>query len=183
MWRLMVVTFLFLALAFYQLSGGADFKPASASKQAQTKTPDAAMPAAPNVDAKTLLFTEAANSEAPTPLPADDGATRTVLTGEVARTTTLILTRAAARRLTPAPEAAVVPAVSTRGTAPDLRSVKGDRVNMRGGPGTQHQIVARLSKGDQVEVLESDGFGWLRLVDSAGNEGWIADFLITAPGT
>ncbi len=63
----------------------------------------------------------------------------------------------------------------------DLRSVTGNRVNVRGGPGTDFGVVFRLVQGDSVEVLEDTGNGWVRMrsVDT-GEEGWMADWLLTA---
>ncbi|HKK97130.1 MAG TPA: SH3 domain-containing protein, partial [Marivita sp.] len=63
----------------------------------------------------------------------------------------------------------------------DLRFVDGDRVNMRGGPGTDYEVVGKLLRDDMVEVLEDSGNGWLHLRDTAsGQEGWMADWLVTA---
>lgn len=63
----------------------------------------------------------------------------------------------------------------------DLRTVKGNRVNMRGGPGTNHSVVGKLVRGDEVEILEDLGNGWVRLrAIESGEEGWMADFLLTS---
>lgn len=63
--------------------------------------------------------------------------------------------------------------------ARDLREVAGLRVNMRDGPGTIYPVIARLQIGDKVEVLSESGTGWLRLrtVDSR-QIGWVAASLI-----
>jgi uncharacterized protein YgiM (DUF1202 family) len=53
-------------------------------------------------------------------------------------------------------------------------------VNVRGGPGTDFGIVTRLVRGDEVEILEDNGDGWVRLrLLGGGTEGWMADFLLT----
>ncbi len=44
MWRFMAVTFAFLGLAFYQLSGGSDYQPTSNSIQAHAETENAQAP-------------------------------------------------------------------------------------------------------------------------------------------
>lgn len=64
--------------------------------------------------------------------------------------------------------------------AQDIRSVSGTRVNVRGGPGTEYAVVASLIQGDQVEVIDDTGEGWvlLRLPDGE-SVGWVADFLLT----
>jgi len=80
-----------------------------------------------------------------------------------------------------APIAASAPAETTTMEQLDLRTVSGSRVNVRGGPGTNFQVVGGLVEGDRVEVLEDDGSGWVRMraVDSS-EEGWMADFLLEA---
>ena len=63
----------------------------------------------------------------------------------------------------------------------DLRTVTGNRVNMRNGPGTKYSIVARLTRGQEVEVLSNPGNGWLKLRVVENNRiGWMAEFLVTA---
>ena len=83
---------------------------------------------------------------------------------------------AAAATSTPEPDAEeVLPAGA------DLRQVKASRVNMRGGPGTGFDVVGKLTRGEEVEVLTDNGDGWvkLRVVDT-GRVGWMADFLLIA---
>ena len=62
----------------------------------------------------------------------------------------------------------------------DIRAITGTSVNMRAGPGTGYDVVTRLGPETQVEVLQDDGAGWVKLrpVDG-GPEGWIAEFLLT----
>lgn len=61
----------------------------------------------------------------------------------------------------------------------DIRTVSGNRVNVRGGPGTNFDVVGRLVRGDAVEIIEDNGNGWvlMRAVDT-GAQGWLADFLL-----
>lgn len=62
----------------------------------------------------------------------------------------------------------------------DVRSVTGNRVNVRGGPGTTFGVVNKLVRGDQVEVLEDPGNGWVMLRPvNGGPVGWMADFLLS----
>ena len=73
-------------------------------------------------------------------------------------------------------------AIATR-EAGDLRYVTGNVVNMRGGPGTGYARITSLRKGAQVAVLDSTADGWLKLrVAETGQEGWMADWLVSAPG-
>ncbi|WP_282062585.1 SH3 domain-containing protein [Roseobacter litoralis] len=61
-----------------------------------------------------------------------------------------------------------------------LRSVKGSRVNMRSGPGTQYDVVAQLTQSAEVEVLTDTGNGWVELRPlDGGPTGWVAEFLLT----
>lgn len=61
-----------------------------------------------------------------------------------------------------------------------LRSVKGTRVNMRSGPGTQYDVVAQLTQSAEVEVLTDTGNGWVELRPlDGGPTGWVAEFLLT----
>ena len=65
--------------------------------------------------------------------------------------------------------------------AADLRRVTGKAVNMRQGPGTSYEKVGQVLRGARIEVLEASGDGWLRVqVMATGQEGWIADWLVTA---
>lgn len=58
-----------------------------------------------------------------------------------------------------------------------INTTEGDRLNMRSGPGTSFEIVARLDNGTLVSLLEgpraSDGFIWWRVRLTDGTEGWV----------
>lgn len=85
----------------------------------------------------------------------------------------------------PAPTAAPAAAPTEAVRAPvassaDIREVVATRVNMRAGPGTSHDILGRLSRGQSVEVLGNNGQGWLRLRTLPEDRvGWIAERLIS----
>lgn len=75
-----------------------------------------------------------------------------------------------------------IPAAVTEAAQPeaDLRRVTGDRVNLRAGPGTLHQILGTLDQGTRVEVIGADD-GWLHLrLPENGQTGWMADWLVSA---
>ncbi len=62
----------------------------------------------------------------------------------------------------------------------DLRTVTGNRVNVRGGPGTDFGVVFKLAEGASVEVMEDNGDGWVRMRSvETGEEGWMADWLLS----
>jgi len=62
-------------------------------------------------------------------------------------------------------------------TAADLREVTGDTVNLRDGPGTNFNVVDRLSRGTVISVLDTGPDGWV-YVEINGLTGWMSsDFL------
>ncbi|MEL6610444.1 MAG: SH3 domain-containing protein, partial [Pseudomonadota bacterium] len=72
----------------------------------------------------------------------------------------------------PLPEIAAAPPA-------DIRAVTGTRVNMRNGPGTNFEVLTQLVQGDQAEVLQSPGNGWVKIrVSATGVEGWMAERLM-----
>ncbi|MEM9349690.1 MAG: SH3 domain-containing protein [Pseudomonadota bacterium] len=169
--RFMVVTFLLLGWGFFELSGGTDFEP-------------------PELEAKPLnaLLEEVADEERSLVARAKAAPATTVILGEpeapaAAEPITLasfgdtqsslvtLLSDAAVSRQ-PTPEEVVVAPV-------DLRSVSGSRVNMRNGPGTQYQVLAQLVRGDEAEVLQDPGAGWVKIrVAKTGRVGWMAASLL-----
>lgn len=60
------------------------------------------------------------------------------------------------------------------GTAPaaEMMSVKGDKVNMRSGPGIQHEVKWEYGSGFPVEVVKRQG-EWLQVKDFEEETGWI----------
>ncbi|MCI5111689.1 MAG: SH3 domain-containing protein [Marivita sp.] len=177
--KYILIAFAVMGFGFYELSGGADFEPGTQSL---------------------VIFAEPRPSEpAPKPRPefvarADTGSAsltdiapvRAVIEPVVAAAPASLdsdPTPDAATAATAATEAATVsePEPGLPDILPDLRFVDGDRVNLRGGPGTDYAVVGKLYRNDMVEILADEGNGWLHLRDTAtGDEGWIADWLVTA---
>ncbi|MGJ8604501.1 MAG: SH3 domain-containing protein [Marivita sp.] len=169
--KYVVISFVVMGVMFYELSGGSDFEPGSnsivvfADPKLVVTSPEAA-PATVARDATNAAdLTEIA--------PA-----RALIEPDVQTPAVDLISKEV--------EAAVVVAASLTENVPadaqpDLRFVDGDRVNMRGGPGTGYAVVGRLVRNDMVEIIMDEGNGWLHLRDTAtGDEGWIADFLVTA---
>ena len=53
--------------------------------------------------------------------------------------------------------------------------VTSETLNMRSGPDTQFEAVARLSRGDALTVVgQSDGCNWLKVLTAQGVLGWVA---------
>ncbi|MDW3224609.1 MAG: SH3 domain-containing protein [Paracoccaceae bacterium] len=210
--NLILVSFGFLALAFYELSGGADFDPVAArnaavlarmdpdetSRTIDTASAEVAEPEAieerPSVTRMALnltSFEDVANARQNTPSqpilakPAERPIEIVPLASpKVIDATTVTFDS------TP-DENGVLPSIIFSGsrsqassenvtTRRDIRFVAGAIVNMRGGPGTGFDVVTKLNRDTEVEVLQDDGSGWIRLRPvSGGPEGWIADYLLT----
>ncbi|WP_305971663.1 MULTISPECIES: SH3 domain-containing protein [unclassified Mameliella] len=65
----------------------------------------------------------------------------------------------------------------------DLRIVTGTRVNLRDGPATSYDVITQLFEGDEVEVLDDTGDGWVRLRVLSGLDeatGWMSDDFLEA---
>jgi hypothetical protein len=80
------------------------------------------------------------------------------------------------------PVIAPAPAAEPEIEAPqrDFRFVAGNRVNLRRGPGTAHQVVETLPFGTTAEVIVTNDQGWaqIRLTES-GKTGWMATRLLS----
>ena len=57
--------------------------------------------------------------------------------------------------------------------AQSMVSVKGNTLNMRSGPGTQHEVLWELKKGYPMKVVRRQG-QWLQITDFEGDSGWVA---------
>src|SRR5690606_36607669 len=56
-------------------------------------------------------------------------------------------------------------------------------MNVRGGPGTDHPIVAALSTGSSARILGKDGSGeWWQIALDSGGDGWIYAPLVETVG-
>ena len=161
MTRFIVVTFLFLALAFYEMSGGAGFVPeqriaAAEPVETVTRADTVELASLSQVQEPAITDTLTIPLIAP-PVTAQDEAVIEAVVAEVA-------------------QAPVV--------AQDLRQVIAERVNLREGPGTDYAVMDRLVQGTQTEVLETDAAGWAHVrVLSSGLSGWVsAEFLGASNG-
>lgn len=174
MFRFMAVCFLFLGWAFWELSGGADFEPS-----VRASAPEAIEEAPLDVE-ETVVARNATQATEPV-LPQPTSGTTANTAAQVTLAAASAVEQAAADVVSETTQQAAAPAVAQPEVTPDLRTISGNRVNMRRGPGTEHGVVSKLSEGTEVEVLSEPGNGWLelRVVDS-GTVGWIADWLVTA---
>ncbi|SMC12477.1 SH3 domain-containing protein [Roseovarius aestuarii] len=194
MWRFMLVSFAFLGWSFYVLSGGADYEPRLQSIQARTKLDDTRPLARPgSIQVAELAEAPVSEGDAARALPLVDDLDVTKK-GGVAITLASVSAdeivepefeadAAKTEDLTQAPEIVDTPEIPADQLAPlaDTRRVTGFIVNLRDGPSTFYLAIGSLSEGTAVEVLENPGEDWLRIrVSDTGQEGWIADWLVTA---
>ncbi|MBL4813538.1 MAG: SH3 domain-containing protein [Rhodobacteraceae bacterium] len=174
------VSFAFLGVAFYQLSGGADFVPelrqnpdladASTADLLEQSAPElvarAAPPAAETLAPQTLASASLANTITAPHAPQEQAILASLATPfeETVQEAEVELASLAIP-LTP---------------AADLREVAGNRVNMRTGPSTDYAVIETLVRGTLLQVLETDANGWAHIrMEQSGVEGWMAERLLS----
>ena len=199
--------------AFYEMSGGEDFEPASIRMAHLMPVAEQDTPEASTTREEKTIAAEVEAAVVDTNPPQNEDVTRVSLN-------LASLEDVLSEKVTPTPEPedvtstaslapsdedfgvprnvgsltesgdtpAIIPSLiapstqsdqNTLSSLDDIRTVSGNRVNVRGGPSTDFEIVTRLVRGDAVEILEDNGNGWVRMrpVDG-GTEGWMADFLL-----
>lgn len=177
MWRFILLSFVFLAWAFFEMSGGADYRASANSIQARALL-DNQRPRARPLRTGAI---ELAQGTSPQAREAHrEVSLRAALGHALAADATVTLAAADA----PSP----LPQIPLHGEAAppepgvpilDLRLVAGGGVNLRTGPGTQFGRLVQLQRGAQVEVLHDSGTGWVKLrVVESGRIGWMAERLL-----
>ncbi len=189
--RFVVISFLILGWAFYELSGGADFKPGRviATRAVIVPTPAKIVTVThtPEVTRVSPAPTRAPRSPATTPASTDSQTDPAIAGATPPPVSLASLERGAALFATPldgsdpSPITIAAPIPAPEPPAPDIRAVSGRRVNMREGPGTRFAVLASLSRGAKVEILDDPGSGWVKLRPlEGGPTGWMASSLIGA---
>jgi hypothetical protein len=145
---------LVLFALFYNMSGGATFAPAAADQITQVE------PAEPQ-----FTFTEFyVPFDKPIIIPAP--APVKVARAEPQHDTNVIQ---AAFAINSAPTAAA-----------DIRTIAGNRVNVRSGPGTNHAVMDTVSRGTEVALLQQNDSGWAQIRLIAANQtAWVAARLLS----
>ncbi|NNK16990.1 MAG: SH3 domain-containing protein [Sulfitobacter sp.] len=207
--KFIFLSFGFLAFAFYEMSGGAEFDP-EAIKMARIDALEAQEPVVAETEVKSapVIVAKAPKVFVDTDPPKTNAVTRVALNltsiddlpqanaprasevNESVQPVTVAVPRNVGTVISSADTPAIIPSliapsdgITTTSAVvtsyEDIRTVSGNRVNVRGGPGTDFGVVARLVRGDEVKVLEDNGDGWVRFetVDG-GTGGWMADFLL-----
>ncbi|MFA8386556.1 MAG: SH3 domain-containing protein [Pelagibaca sp.] len=174
--KYILIAFAVMAMAFYELSGGADFEPGDTSLVvfADPKPSVVAPQPRPEIVARSDNGGSVLTDIAPARAVIEPVVTDAAVTVTPAALETEMVVDAPGQAAAPAEE---VLTIAQR----DLRFVDGDRVNLRGGPGTDYAVVGRLVRNDMVEILQDEGNGWLHLrATETGDEGWMAERLVTA---
>lgn len=201
--RFIFLSFGFLGWTFYEMSGGSEFdaeeirtarlaaiEPAIviAQKEIVTEPTAVVLAAAPKV----FVDTDPPQDNDVTRVSlnlttlgdvadqADDNATNSLVPQNVSVVTSSADTPAIIPSLISANNGASVAVSIPTSAAADIRTVSGNRVNVRRGPGTDFGIVSRLVRGDAVKIIQDDGNGWVRFEPlDGGTGGWMADFLLS----
>ncbi|MGC1503285.1 MAG: SH3 domain-containing protein [Sulfitobacter sp.] len=205
--RFILVSFGFLGWSFYEMSGGADFD-ASAITQARLEAAKPAPKIVQKkiyTQPELVVLAAATEEVVDTDPPQDSDVTRVSLNltslvepdqkassvfvsqdvDVVPRNTTIVTSSADTPAIIPSlidPTDGVsnVFEASVGNANDDIRKVTGNRVNVRGGPGTDFGVVSGLVRGDEVKIIQDDGNGWVQFEALDGStSGWLADFLLS----
>ena len=185
MWRLIVVTFGFMAWGFYELSGGDEFEITKPENVAATAVKTETLEPAVNPAPVQTVATKPAKAK-PTQETKVTLASLSVTKEDIPQATSngffVVLDNVKAQEIAPAVQVSTEAELSISPERDlELRVVTGNRVNMRNGPGKTHDVLARLTRGEEVQVLQDRGDGWVKLrVVSTNRVGWMADFLLAS---
>lgn len=169
--RFVLLSLFFLGWAFYEVSGGTEFtKELQAEKlaalqleQEQKRTAKADAGAAKVAAVETNL-------------PVMTGA---MVTRAAFDPTSVAVPAAKPTQQSTPGETKEQPAADLEPPVPDMRQVRGTRVNLRNGPSTRYNVILKLTRGTRVEILQEPGNGWVKLkVEDTGRVGWMASKLL-----
>ena len=167
MYRLMTLSFLFLGWGFYELSGGPDFAPATTEVAAPILISEDELQ---QIDATRLLIASTV---------ADVASEDSFGTPEIVMRSSMDFTRPAGvdgrdglEELTDIALVSRAPLDALPALDADIRQVTGNRVNMRGGPGTSHPVLVTLDGGTKLEVIGQQG-SWAN-VRFGETTGWMS---------
>ncbi|HCI07612.1 SH3 domain-containing protein [Ascidiaceihabitans sp.] len=191
--KFIAIAFGFLGLAFYELSGGSDFDgEALRLSRVEVGTVKQGLPKI--ADAAKDIGSDDAEFEV-------SRAALNLVSEEKSKIIASVVTLAQPEKIEATPASLVVDVVEeplgelilpslivepeafeviTSTSIQDVRIVSGDRVNVRSGPSTDYEVVGRLTRGVEVEVLDDNGDGWIEMRSLDGvTFGWMADFLLS----
>jgi hypothetical protein len=191
--KFIAIAFGFLGLAFYELSGGSDFDgEALRLSRVEVGTVKQGLPKI--ADAAKDIGSDDAEFEV-------SRAALNLVSEEKSKIIASVVTLAQPEKIEATPASLVVDVVEeplgelilpslivepeafeviTSTSIQDVRIVSGDRVNVRSGPSTDYEVVGRLTRGVEVEVLDDNGDEWIEMRSLDGvTFGWMADFLLS----
>ncbi len=200
--KFVVVSFAFMAWAFYELSGGSDFEPKIRHEIAEVQPQKSLVSTEPARITPTSIepvVTKAAAvvptvKRTPSPRSDETPTTQVVQTSfhavSAASSSAFQTPKATTPSLTTALKSTDTSDSFSQALAngmvilpeqkKDMRSVRGSRVNLRGGPGTSFGVLGVLNRDQAVEVLRDEGKGWVKLRDQeSGRVGWMAAKMLT----
>ncbi len=202
MWRLIFITFAFLGWLFYELSGGADYKPRTQSIQARDEIADVRPIARPVQVSVMRISSQDDTQYEPVTRSLTSLASLAIAEGDRFEITLASASNAASvsagQEPTPQPKLVSVPTIAVDPTkisaitepaalevtpenTADVRKVIGQVVNMRSGPGTRYNRIGKLRKGAEVTVLRTHGNNWVKLRShDTGKVGWMSVRLLSA---
>ena len=191
--KFIAIAFGFLGLAFYELSGGSDFD-GEALRQSRVEVGTVKQGLPKIADAAKDIGSDDAEFEV-------SRAALNLVSEEKSKIIASVVTLAQPEKIEATPASLVVDVVEeplgelilpslivepeafeviTSTSIQDVRIVSGDRVNVRSGPSTDYEVVGRLTRGVEVEVLDDNGDGWIEMRSLDGvTFGWMADFLLS----
>lgn len=200
--RVILVTFAFMGWAWYEMSGGSEYQAGTNSVTLLASVDVSTLPPANSQVARANTTSINLNGVV-IPKTNDDVVqaaipVKPLITLESAKVNDVVA--AAAQAPVQAASTSFVPKWASQQAAPavdasrsaetivaaaatlDFRKVTGNSVNLRGGPSTSYGVITQLLRGEQVEVLDDAGDGWVKLRALDGEEiGWMSsDFLVAA---
>ncbi|MGR3540316.1 MAG: SH3 domain-containing protein [Hasllibacter sp.] len=175
MTKVITASLLFLAYAFFEASGGHDFVPAPQADAPRVVASQDAADGARRLVA--ILGPEGAQAAAADPAVA-------TAAPEAFPVTVAALSEEAFQARTGLTAAASLDAdlrdvrqlAAEAAPLGEVRTISGDRVNMRTGPGTGFGVIRSWPYGTEAVLLETEG-NWGRIVID-GTEGWMSTRLL-----
>jgi serine/threonine protein kinase/formylglycine-generating enzyme required for sulfatase activity len=173
-----------IALVVALVSGGALLWAIQGSKPVATPVP--MVQAATSTATVTATATPMLLTDMPTPVPTPLPPTGTpTSTSTLTKIPTPLPATATPVVPTPTPLPPTdTPVPPTDTPIPKLVAVvQAEAMNVRGGPGTEYDVLGQVKQGDELEILaRTEGSDWLQVRLSDGKKGWVSAELLEVDG-
>ncbi len=182
MTKVILLTFGVLGWAWFELSGGADFQPGQngvtlLASVPKVKIVDEIEPQVARADTTAAPLTVFAAPKLENVIAASS----VVVPNAVFNPTPAFAPSQAKMAALEDPAVISDAVIEVAALQVDYRQVSGSRVNLRGGPGTNFDVVTQLLRGEEVEVTESQADGWVKLrALDGGDIGWMSESFLKA---